>query len=287
MTNQKATFVISIDLELAWGIWDRINSAYLYNAVNLERNIINQLLEIFKNFDLPVTWATVAALIDENNKMISIGDKKAWYAPEIIEKIINSKPKHLIASHSYAHPNFKENNKNFIINDFEKSEFFFKTFGIKPNVLIFPRNQINHLDILKNFNYKFFRGQDFSWYKKVANLNKFFGRMANLADKIFPFKTNSIKPINHKCGLIEIPSSLLLISRDGFKFPVSNLNMYYKIKCGIELAIKNKECFHLWFHPSNFYFKSHKQFILLNDILTFVTSKRDRGLLDVKLMDQF
>jgi len=70
-------------------------------------------------------------------------------------KIINSKTNHLIASHSYAHPNFKETNENIIIEDFKKAEYFFKTLDIKPNVLVFPRNQVAHLSILKKFNYKF------------------------------------------------------------------------------------------------------------------------------------
>ena len=126
MQSQKASFSISIDLELAWGVWDKINDNHLNNAINLERKIVDKLLDIFNCYDLPVSWATVGALIDKNNKMINAGDKKAWYAPDVIDKIINSKTNHLIASHSYAHPNFKETNESMIIEDFEKAEYFFK-----------------------------------------------------------------------------------------------------------------------------------------------------------------
>lgn len=287
MSNQSPSFTISIDLELAWGVWDRINALYLNNAINNEREIVNQLLRIFEDFQFPVTWATVAALIDDKNKMINIGNKKAWYAPDVIEKIMNSRTKHLIASHSYSHINFQENSKNIIIEDFEKAEYFFKTLGISPDVLIFPRNQIAHLEILSQFKYKFYRSLDKSWYKNVSKQNKFLGKLANISDKIFPFTTNPIKPTKHLNGLIEIPSSILLISRNGFKLPVTNLNMLYKIKNGIEKAIENKECFHLWFHPSNFYFRKNKQFKLLNDILKFVNSKREKGLIDIKVLDQY
>lgn len=286
MNSLKASFSISIDLELAWGVWDKINHNYLNNAINLEREIVDKLLNVFNHYDLPVTWATVGALIDKNNKMINVGDKKAWYAPDVIDKIINSKTNHLIASHSYAHPNFKETNENTIIEDFEKAKYFFESIDIKPNVLIFPRNQVAHLSILKKFNYKFYRSVDKSWYKRVSNHNKFLGKIANISDKILPFTTNSIKPIKHENGLTEIPSSILLISRNGLKFAVTNFNMFYKIKKGIELAIKNKECFHIWFHPSNFYFKSHKQFDLLNNILIYVKKMREKNLIDVKLLDQ-
>ena len=287
MHSQKASFSISIDLELAWGVWDKINQNHLNNAINLERKIVDKLLDIFNYYDLPVSWATVGALIDKNNKMINVGDKKAWYAPDIIDKIINSKTNHLIASHSYAHPNFKETNENIIIEDFKKAEYFFKTLDIKPNVLVFPRNQVAHLSILKKFNYKFYRSIDKSWYKSVSTYSTFLGKIANINDKIFPFTANSIKPVKHENGLTEIPSSILLISRNGFKFAVTNFNMFYKIKKGIELAIKNKECFHIWFHPSNFYFKSNKQFDLLKNILKFVNKMREKDLIDIKLLNQF
>jgi peptidoglycan/xylan/chitin deacetylase (PgdA/CDA1 family) len=286
MNSQKPSFSISIDLELAWGVWDRINSKYLSNAIKLEREIVVKLLNIFNMHQIPVTWAIVAALIDPKNKMINIGDKKAWYAPDIIENIINSKINHLVASHSYAHPNFKETTENIIEEDFEKAEFYFKTIGISPNALVFPRNQVAHLSILKKFNYKFYRSIDKSWYKKIYKFNTFLGKIANINDKIFPFKTNSVKSIIHNNGLVEIPSSILLISRNGLKFAVTNLNMFYKIKKGIEMAIKNNECFHIWFHPSNFYFKSTKQFDLLIKILIFVNEKRNKGLIDIKLLDQ-
>jgi peptidoglycan/xylan/chitin deacetylase (PgdA/CDA1 family) len=287
MINDKGSFSISIDLELAWGVWDKIENNYLNNAINLERQIIVKLLKLFDIYNIPVSWATVAALLDNKNRMINIGDKNAWYAPDIIDKIINSKTKHLIASHSYAHPNFRESSEDTIIEDFEKSEYFFKTINIQPNVLVFPRNQIAHLPVLNKFNYKFYRSLDKSWYKKVSEFNKLLGKFSNICDKVFPFRSNSIKPKIHSNGLIEIPSSILLMSRNGFKFAVTNTNMYYKIKNGIELAIENKECFHIWFHPSNFYFKSHKQFDLLKKILIFVNSKKEKGLIDVKVLNEF
>ena len=175
MSNKCPSFTISIDLELAWGVWDKINSTHMNNAINNEREIVNQLLKIFEDFQLPVTWATVAALVDDKNKMINIVNKNAWYAPDIIEKIMKSEIKHLIASHSYSHINFQENSKSIIIEDFEKAEYFFKTLGITPDVLIFPRNQIAHLEILNQFKYKSYRSLDKSWYRKVSKYNKFLG----------------------------------------------------------------------------------------------------------------
>ena len=88
MLKRKASFILSIDLELAWGIWDKINQKNLNRIISLERLICNNLLKIFDEYEFPVTWAVVSALLDENNKMINSSNKKAWFAPEILESIL-------------------------------------------------------------------------------------------------------------------------------------------------------------------------------------------------------
>jgi len=63
--------------------------------------------------------------------------------------------------------------------------------------------------------------------------------------------------------------------------------MFKKIKDGIDLAISQNECFHIWFHPSNFYYQTNKQFDLLKKIINYVNLKREQGLIEVKLLNQF
>lgn len=287
MLKRKASFVISIDLELAWGVWDKINQSNLDRIISSERLICNNLLKIFDEYKLPVTWAVVSALLDENNKMINAKDKNAWFAPDILESILCSNTKHLVASHSYSHKEFKKCLRNEVIEDFEKSYYFFNKFDLKTDTLVFPRNQVHHLDVLKKFNFKAYRSIDKSWYRRVYDYNKFLGRITNLIDKTFPIKSNSVIPKLDNFGLIEIPTSILLISKNGIRRIVSNFSMYEKIKDGIDLAINCNECFHLWFHPSNFYFKTESQFNLLKKIMNYVNLKREQGLIEIKLLDQF
>ena len=185
MLKRKASFILSIDLELAWGIWDKINQKNLNRIISLERLICNNLLKIFDEYEFPVTWAVVSALLDENNKMINSSNKKAWFAPEILESILFSKTKHLVASHSYNHKEFKKCLRNEVVEDFEKSYYFFNQFDLKTDTLVFPRNQVHHLEVLKNFNFKAYRSVDKSWYRRVYDFNKFLGKISNLIDKTF------------------------------------------------------------------------------------------------------
>ena len=200
---------------------------------------------------------------------------------------MNSKIKHHIASHSYSHLNFKTSNVKQVSEDFEKSIYFFKKYNTYVDTLVFPRNQINHLNILKKYNFNFYRSVDQSWYKSVSQVNIFAGKIANLIDKTFPIKTNTISPKKNKFGLLEIPSSMLLISRGGIRYPVTNFSMFQKIKSGIDRAITNNETFHLWFHPSNFYSYTKDQFKLLEKILKYVNLKRSKKLLEVIKLNEF
>jgi hypothetical protein len=287
MSIKKGSFIISIDLELAWGVWDKLNSQSIQKIIEYERKICSNLIKIFDENEIPVTWAVVAALLDSKNKMITDQNQKAWYAPDILEKILNSKMKHLIASHSYNHKEFDKCSKEQIDQDFEKSIHFFKLININPDVFVFPRNQVFHLDILKKYKFKTYRSVDKSWYKKVYMFNKQLGKISNLIDKIIPIKTNSVKPSVDKFGLTEMPTSILLLSKNGVRSLATNYSMFKKIKDGIDLAINRNECFHVWFHPSNFYFKTEKQFDLLKKTIEYVNFKRQQGLIDIKLLNEF
>jgi peptidoglycan/xylan/chitin deacetylase (PgdA/CDA1 family) len=287
MSSKKASFVLSIDLELAWGVWDKLSSTSIQKIIDTERLVCENLLNIFEENEIPVTWAVVAALLDNKNKMMGNLNQKAWYAPDILDNILNSKIKHLITSHSYGHKEFNTSSKEEIIEDFEKSNFFLKLININADVFIFPRNQVFHLDVLSKFKFKTYRSVDKSWYKKVYEYNKSLGKISNLIDKIIPIKTNSVSPLIDKFGLTEIPTSILLISKNGIRAIITNYSMFKKVKEGIDLAIKRNECFHIWFHPSNFYYQTNKQFDLLKKIIHYVNLKRDQGLIEIKLLNQF
>jgi len=287
MSTKKASFVLSIDLELAWGVWDKLSSINIQKIIDKERLVCENLLNIFDENEIPVTWAVVAALLDNKNKMMGNLNQKAWYAPDILDNILNSKTKHLIASHSYAHKEFNTCSNEEIIEDFEKSIFFLKSFNINTDVFIFPRNNVFHLDVLKKFNFKTYRSIDQSWYKKVYKYNKLLGKISNLIDKVIPIKTNSVSPLIDKFGLTEVPTSILLISKNGIRSIVTNYSMFKKIKDGIDLAISKNECFHIWFHPSNFYYQTNKQFDLLKKIIDYFNLKREQGLIEIKLLNQF
>ena len=285
--KNPASFCISIDCELAWGVSDKISNKFIKKTIELDEKICFNLLTIFNEFDVSATWAIVAAMLDNNNPMINISHSSAWYNPKIIEKIKYSKTYQELASHSYSHPNFIQYDAKYIDEDFQKAEYFFSKNDINIKSFVFPRNQIRYLNLLNKHGIKIFRSLDKSMYKKVYKYNKVLGKFANLLDKSLPISANTVFPKITDHNLTELQSSLLFISRYSYKKIISEFSIFSKAKQGIDKAIKNKECFHLWFHPSNFYYNTERQFILLKKILAYVNLKRKSGLITVNTLDKY
>jgi Polysaccharide deacetylase len=98
--------IISIDLELAWGVWDRVTPDDLRFAAEHERPICTSLIELLDRYQIPATWAIVAALLDKASAAEQPGDKRCWYAPDVIEQIVNAKSRHEVGSHGGRHRYF-------------------------------------------------------------------------------------------------------------------------------------------------------------------------------------
>ena len=60
MSIKKGSFIISVDLELAWGVWDKLNSQSIQKIIEYERKICSNLIKIFDENEIPVTWAVVS-----------------------------------------------------------------------------------------------------------------------------------------------------------------------------------------------------------------------------------
>jgi len=111
--------------------------------------------------------------------------------------------------------------------------------------------------------------------------------LVNLADKALPLAPPVVQPVRRDHGLIELPSSLLLIGRNGLRKVVSPAALRAKLRAGLTRAVETGELFHLWFHPSNFYTGLESQLDVLDDALGKAAELRSQGQLDVLPMGAF
>jgi hypothetical protein len=60
-----------------------------------------------------------------------------------------------------------------------------------------------------------------------------------------------------------------------------------KAKLGLTAASRGGGTFHLWFHPSNFYYDLERQLDTLGDIVKTAAQMRDRGEIEIRPMSSY
>lgn len=282
MKLEKGALCISIDLEMAWGIWDKITPASERLIEAADRTVVRRLIELFDHYETPVTWAIVGRLFDSSPAHRG----PAWFAPECLDWIREARVVHDIGSHSYEHIYFGECSAQAAESDLGAARELHEREGLRFDSFVFPRNQMNHIPLLRESGVRVFRSRDAGFVQLVGAIAPKLRSAANLIDKMVPFQAVAVTPISH-AGLVELPSSLLLLGRGGIRRLIGPGALARKSRLTMRSAAKRKGIFHLWFHPSNFYDQTDVQFGVIENILIAACKLRDEGVLDVRPMSEF
>jgi len=194
-----------------------------------------------------------------------------YYGKDIVEKILASPVKHEIGYHSFSHVLFSECSREVAEAEIKKGVELAKDFGITLRSFVFPENKIGHIDLLKKYKFKIYRGENRGRYDLNQNIliRKFNGGI----DKIIA------PPAEPKWmdGIWEIPSSMF------FCDPQIKFSVLLRAKLGLSRAIKSKKIFHIFLHPHNLLmYPSLKDD--LDKFLRIVAKKRDEGKIEVMTM---
>ncbi len=245
----KGVFCISIDTELLWGRKDLDYSSFI-EKTKKERKIIKEILTLFSKYKIPATWAIVGKLYENGDKL--------WSGKDIISLIKKINDQEL-ASHSYSHEDFTKISKEIANEEFKKP---------KATTFVYPRNHISHLNLLKKNGFNAYRAKDKSEF-----------------ELLIPRIPPTANP-KHQNGLIQIPSSMYFVSSRGYKKYIPSWLRPLKSKLGINQAIKNKEIFHIWFHPVDFADDTNNLISQLETVLKYANKKRIEGKLEIKNISQ-
>jgi len=261
---KNGTFCISLDTELLWGRLQTDQKPFLPRAKKT-RKVIEKLLQLFDKHNIPVTWAIVGNLFLAPNK--NEKNSHLWHAPDIIKKISSYKI-HEIACHSYSHPDFDKISKIKAEAEIKQCITLAQKHNITLRSFVFPKNIINHLDLLKKHGFQSYRSKD----KRNWEL-------------LFPSPPPVYKPTKTK-SLVAIPGSMYFTSSRGIKKYIPGSVRVLKAKMGIDQAIKQKKVFHIWFHPIDLTDEPTKLLNSLEKILIYADKQRKTGKLDIKTMQQ-
>lgn len=282
----QGTLTISIDLELAWGNWDNLSPYHIQHIQAGERMISMRLLEIFDRYEVSVTWAIVAALLDEKSAADMPGDSALWYAPDVIEKIRAAQVAHDIGSHGGRHRYFDDMTEQQAVEDLQFVAHVHAENGLPLSSFVYPRNKVARTNLLAGQGIEVYRGEDRAWHQSIRDRQAHLGRVANLVDKMLPIAPQAVRPerVDTLCNL---PGSMLFLGRDGVRRIVHPGVMYAKLEKGLNAAIRTNGVFHLWFHPSNFWSDTDQQFRVIERFVARAADLAGRGELDIKPMAAF
>jgi peptidoglycan/xylan/chitin deacetylase (PgdA/CDA1 family) len=287
---KKGIVIFSADFEMAWAFRFSNTKSFQANTIGLlERKNFPRILELFNANNLPVTWATVGHLFLGECRLNAAGiahedmprpdffknknwifnnadwykhdpcsdlkNAPGWYAPDLIDQIINSKVNHEIGCHSFSHLDFTYENCKSELADAEITACIklASAKGIKLKSMVFPGGTEGNFESLVEHR--------FTCYRK-------------------PLKYHIDIPYIDRYGLVAIPSSLSL-EKDPFGWSKAfHLKMIRKF---LESTIKSKMVCHFWFHPSmNIWYLEN----ILPEVTRMVNEYRITGEINVLTMDQ-
>ena len=212
---ETGSFCISIDLERAWGIWDQPDSIYFERCARLEEDIVARLLEMFALHDISATWAVVGHLLERSDDP-KRREESLWFGLKDIEKIRAATPLQDIGTHGYSHIYCGDATDAEFAEDLKRARRVHDAHGMPFGSMVFPRNHVGNLEMLKANGIKVVRGVDYGIHMTIRKvLGHWPGRIANLLDKFIPLPAAVVNPIVHPDGLVELPGSMLLLGRQG------------------------------------------------------------------------
>jgi hypothetical protein len=283
---QVGKLTISIDLELAWGVWDTVTAEDLGFAETAERPICQALVELFDRHQVPATWLMVAALLDADSAKAHPGKASCWYAPDVVERIVGAKARHEIGSHSGRHLYFDRISAAAAQDDLEFAKDVHRAQGLGFESFVYPRGAVGHVDLVAGAGLRVVRSHDVGLLRTVHHGGRLAVRAMNFADQFFPVPP---KPaFVERCGaLIDIPGSMQVLGRNGLRRFVLPPVTRAKLMLGLERARHSGGTFHLWFHPSNFYYRRDEQLATFAWFLERAADQASRGLIELRTMGSY
>ena len=282
--NDSGTFVISLDYELLWGVWDATTKEKYGTHIIGVKEVIPALLDLFAQYDVRVTFATVGILFAKNkkelmpylpvtkplygnvrynvysNELTAVGNNEVddpyHFGYSLFEKIRNSP--HEMATHTFSH--------YFCLEDGQTADQFDADIKAAIKIasaknidicsLVFPRNQVNetYLPLLVNNGINVYRGNPESWIYKPRKFSAeiLFIRLCRLLDTYLPISGHNSFTIDKSSALpVNIPASRFLKPYNKRLAWLEKMKLN-RIMQEMTYAAKNNTLYHLWWHPHNF-----------------------------------
>lgn len=300
-------FVISLDMELMWGVRDKRSKEQYGARVLGERQAIPAMLELFERNRIHATWAVVGmAMCDGVDELIErapaerpqyedqrqssyhyLGEAGAseredpyYFAPSLVRQIASC-PDQEICTHTFSHYYCLEPGQSTeqFAADLRAARSQLTDWGIACRSIVFPRNQYGpeHLDICASQGLCVYRGTEDSWFYRTSTNDEQgpLRRVGRLVDSYLPLtRASTSRPVQNG-GLTNVPSSRFLRPYNQRLRKLDRLK-FHRISKAMSKAAASGSAFHLWWHPHNFGADTTENLAFLSRILARFQRLRER-----------
>ena len=269
--THRASVVISVDFERRWGLHHRLGfnlAAYREHLENVQP-VVSALLEMFAARNIRATWAAVGALAcrdwDEyfaraprppryQNPALAISPRYAeldrtgqlHFAPELL-RAIHVTPGQELGTHTFSHVLMREPGvtADDITADLGAVSCLWRErFGAPPVSLVFPRNQVAFLPVIRACGIRVWRGNEPGWYYDCneSSTNRPLARGRRLLDAINP-------RVRHARAVEDDMTRASLFLRTNLPAAAWALHCA-RIRNELD-ALRPPQVFHIWWHDHN------------------------------------
>lgn len=291
--------VISLDFELCWGMHDALASRPDGDRRRFDnvRQAVPALLKLFSTRSLRVTWAAVGALacsdwndyaaraprppryrepglaIDPHHAELD-PDGQLHFAADLL-RAVHATPGQELATHTFSHILMRE--PGVTADDVTADlaavfRLWHERFGGPPTSLVFPRNQVAFVPVVRSSGVRIWRGTEPRWYydRNETSTNGPAPRALRLLDAINPLVRHATAPEGDmtRASLFlrtNLPAGLWTLHRARIRHELAELRPY--------------QVLHLWWHPDNLGVDTRTRMARVEQVVDMVAEQCHRGLI--------
>jgi peptidoglycan/xylan/chitin deacetylase (PgdA/CDA1 family) len=308
-TVNYGALVISLDFELHWGVRHTLSADGPYRSNLLGARVaVPRMLDMFEEFGIAVTWATVGFLFARSRQELeecsprvrpeytnprldpyreAIGADEAadplHYASSLIAEI-GRRPRQELGTHTFSHFYCQESGQteDAFRQDLKSAIKIAARHGVRLRSIVFPRNQYaaGYARVLRELGITSYRGVERHWIYEGSSMDRqriLPRRGARLLDNYLELSADSVtrwRDVPQPDGLCNIPSSRILRPYDKRLAFLEPLRLK-RILDVLGKAARTNGIFHLNWHPHNFGVNLEENLRVLRSILECYSRQQD------------
>lgn len=196
------------------------------------------------------------------------------FCPELIKPLLDSSLDHDIGSHTFSHVVVGEcDDRELIRAELAMAQEAAESFGVEYDSFVYPRNAVDHRDLLAEFGFRTYRGRRLlpeGWR----------GTLETTRSTLNPRRIPLSEPVVDGHGLVNVPPSLFLFGFQGSARRACQAiwvdPVVRQMTGAIDRAIREDGIVHAWLHPNDL--TTHLNRERMRAIFEYVDRRRGDGL---------